>query len=203
MELTGAFEQLGLTSGHLKIYLYLLDKSKTTVLQLAQDIALPRTSCYDMLAEMQALGLVTEFFQEKTRMFRPESPRKLLNHLENKLQQLNTDFKNLSGNIEKLEQDYLRGFHEPKVKYMTGSSKLKSALNKVLAARGELLVYNLSSELNTGLDLNPKFYEKFLFKLNTEKINCREVLNYNSRNYAYKQNFQSPFHKIFLLRINQ
>jgi sugar-specific transcriptional regulator TrmB len=202
MELTGAFSQLGLSANHLKLYLYLLEKGKATVLQLSQDTALPRTSCYDLLTELLAAGLISETFQQKTRFIRPESPRKIINMLESRINSLSADYNLVLENSKKLETLFLKGAREPKVKYLTGSQAVKAALGKVLDAKGELLAENLTAELNNGLDINQKFYPEFLKKMQQESIECRELLNYSSRNYNYKQVHQSSRHKIFLQRLN-
>jgi sugar-specific transcriptional regulator TrmB len=202
MELQNSFLQIGLNENHLKVYLGLLEKGKATITQIAQETGLPRSTCYILITDLLDSGLISEFQQEKTRFYRSESPKKLLVLVEQKLSKLQRDFENLESGSEKLIKMYEASNREPKIKYLTGTAAIHTTLLKILDSKSELLVQSTSNDINTGLDINNKFLPDFLKRLNEERIVCREILNYNTKNYSYKQTSGNNRHTIYLIRIN-
>ncbi len=202
MELQNSFIQIGLNENHLKVYFALLEKGKATITQIAQETTLPRSTCYILITDLLDKGLISEFQQEKTKLYRSESPKKLVVLVEQKLTKLQHDFENLQSGSEKLIKLYEQSNREPKIKYLTGTAAIHSILLKILDSKSELLVQSTTNEINTGLDLNAKFLPDFLKRLNDERVNCREIINYNTKNYSYKQASGNNRHTIFLTRIN-
>ncbi|MFA7253736.1 MAG: helix-turn-helix domain-containing protein [Patescibacteria group bacterium] len=121
----------GLNQKELEVYENLLTLKRATVLQLTQVSNEKRTTLYRILESLLFKGLVSEIYERKKHFYIAESPKKLLEFINNEKEKI----KNILPDLEALEQQALE---RPKIKFCEGKEALKSFYNEIYAGRKEV-----------------------------------------------------------------
>ncbi len=134
MEIKATLEQLGLTGKRADIYLAALELGSSTVLEIAKKAALKRTTCYDVLLDLQAKGYIFETVKGKKRLFLAEDPEKI----QKMLQAKESLFSEI---LPQLKSIYNIQGTKPKIRFYEGKAGLREVYADTLKYSGEILCF--------------------------------------------------------------
>ncbi|MFA6171491.1 MAG: helix-turn-helix domain-containing protein [Patescibacteria group bacterium] len=136
MDLT-ILKKLDLSDKEIKIYLKLLEQGALSVRVLSELTGLNRGTAYDILKQLQELGLVSYYHQDTKQKFVAEDPEKLLKLLNNKEDRLHEAKKKIKEIIPELKSLKEKEGDRPVTKFYEGKEGVKSILEDVLETMGE------------------------------------------------------------------
>ena len=134
MEIKVTLEQLGLTGKRADIYLAALELGSSTVLEIAKKAALKRTTCYDVLLDLQEKGYIFETIKGKKRLFLAEDPEKI----QKMLQAKESLFSEI---LPQLKSIYNIKGTKPKIRFYEGKVGLREVYADTLKYSGEILCF--------------------------------------------------------------
>lgn len=129
--------QFGLTPNQTKIYLALLELGEAKVQDIAKRAKILRTTSYEVLEQLKAIGIASMFNRKGVRIYMAEHPKKLHDILVAKqktIQKILTNLKSL----------YNLGDFKPKIKYYEGIEGYKTVYEDTLIASDKRLYGILS-----------------------------------------------------------
>lgn len=115
-----------------KTYLALLETGPVSASALAKHMGEPRPSVYGYLERLMSAGLVYQSQKQGVKLFVPESPRKLDALFQRRIQQLQTQQKNLQTMLPELEKRGALNLLRPRMTFVEGRSGLETALEDML-----------------------------------------------------------------------
>lgn len=146
-------QNYGLDEIEAKIYLFLLANASKTALQVSRELKLSRTKVYRILDKLLEKNLVVTELQSAGMRFLAESPKQLdqllhsqLNHLE----ELKTEHSHLVSELQTLAGHYTQAGSE--VRYYTGMNGLRQVTLNSLAAKRQLLIFELNQDMSKLVD---------------------------------------------------
>lgn len=131
-------KKVGLSDKEAQVYLKLLEHGASSVRSIAELSDLNRGTTYDVLKQLQTMGLVSFYHQDTKQKFVAEDPDKLtkiLKHQEEKLSDTREKIKELIPELKSLQD---KEGNRPVTKYYEGKEGIKSILDDVLASLKEL-----------------------------------------------------------------
>jgi sugar-specific transcriptional regulator TrmB len=120
--------ELGFKSSLIKIYLYLLENKKATVLNVARGTGIARTNVYNNLPALKKLNLIGESIEGGKKLLFPEEPKNLINAILAKE-------KIAQEAVALLDQDYKKNKYEAQVKFYYGPQGIKNMLSELLTCQ--------------------------------------------------------------------
>lgn len=156
------FKKLDLSDKDVKVYLTLLEYGATSVRSLAELSDLNRGTTYDILKNLQELGLVTYFHQDTKQRFVAEDPDKLLKLLADQEEELKNSKDRIRQMIPQLKSLQEKGGHKPVTKLYENKEGIKFILDDVLnSLKNEIIKeYYIYSATKASDDIN-KAYPNF------------------------------------------
>jgi len=155
MEINQLLEQFGLSDKEIKVYLVLLELGSASVRKLADKSNINRGTVYDVLKDLKELGLVAYYHKSTKQFFTAEDPARLVDVLENRVQNLEKTKTEISAIIPELKSLQAKAGNRPVVKYYEDYSGLKTILNDVLAGAGK------SYRVFSSSTIKPFIYKAF------------------------------------------
>jgi predicted transcriptional regulator len=135
----------GLNSAQTKVYLALLRLGETKAAPLAQAAGLKRTSIYESLDQLVALGLARTINKQGATHYAPESPNKLLEILQNREQSVQGILPNLLGLFSTSVSEM------PRIQYHEGRAGLVAIYEDILTAKDKYYCYFASFNDETDI----------------------------------------------------
>lgn len=129
-ELLDGLKTLGLSDKAAKVYLANLALGETTVLELAKESGVPRTSIYYTLDELRERGMITESERGKKTYYMYIEPETILKEARQKIV-------NLDEILPELEELKWAEKRKPRVEFYFGPAGFKEVWMKVLHSEGE------------------------------------------------------------------
>lgn len=133
-------ETLGLSAEEAKVYLAVLELGSSYVSAIAKKARVNRVGCYHTLGNLVRKGIVSSFTKNKISYFSVESPKILVNQMEEKWQK-----------AKKLLPELLSMTHslayKPKIQYYEGLAGIKNIFEDTLNAQTEIIGYTNLEEL--------------------------------------------------------
>lgn len=148
--------ELGLAPKEARVYLALVKQGPSSVRQLAAATTINRGTVYDVLKELQAMGLA-RFYNEETRQYFVAAPPSRLHELaREKAATLQSAETRLQDAVPVLESLYDSGERHPVARIYEGAKGIKVMLEDVLetmqeATEKEYYVYSSSAVRDAGL----------------------------------------------------
>jgi len=134
-EMVRELEKLGFTGKQSTVYVALLGLGKATAAELGRKTGINRTSIYDIIGELQGLGLVSLVAHAKKQTYRAESPEKLPVILEAQAARMHDMAKQSEGVASMLQSVVAKAPNKPKIKIYEGESGIKSLYDASLLCR--------------------------------------------------------------------
>jgi sugar-specific transcriptional regulator TrmB len=132
MEIKKILEQFGLQGKKADVYLAALELGSSTVIEISKKAGIKRTTCYDILMDLETEGLISETSKGKKRLFVGEDPEKIQRNLKNK-ERL---FSEILPQLQSIHN--VRG-SKPKVRFYEGKEGLKEVYADTLKYKNEIL----------------------------------------------------------------
>lgn len=146
MDIRNTLEQFGLYGKRADVYLSALELGSASVIEIAKKAGIKRTTCYDILMDLQTEGLISETSKGKKRLFVGEDPEKIQRNLKNK-ERL---FAEILPQLQSIHN--VRGA-KPKIRFYEGKEGLKEVYNDTLKYSGEILAFASYDVVNVlGMD---------------------------------------------------
>lgn len=177
MEIKPTLEQLGLEGKKADVYLASLELGSASVIEIAKKASIKRTTSYDILMDLKAIGLISETIKGKKRLFIGENPEKIQKDLQKKeglfseiLPQLKS-IHNISG-------------VKPKIRYFEGKEGLIEAYDDALKYSGEIAAFGSEDVYKV---LGRDWVEDYIKRRVKKDIHVRAILP--STEYLEKEIF--------------
>ena len=155
----------GLQDGEIKVYLALLKIGDATASAVTKNTGLHRSNVYDILEKLMGKGIVSFVIKNNVKYFRASHPRRLVDFLKEKEE-------NLATVIPELLRQYTRGKEECVVEIYKGIEGIKTVLNDIVKERRDYLLFGrLEFER-----LLPVYVKQFVRQVNELKITERAIL---------------------------
>ncbi len=132
MQIKQILEQLGLEGKKADVYLAALELGSSTVIDISKKAGIKRTTCYDILMDLEKEGLISETSKGKKRLFVGEDPEKIQRNLKNK-ERL---FAEILPQLQSIHN--VRGA-KPKIRFYEGKEGLKEVYEDTLRYKTEIL----------------------------------------------------------------
>jgi HTH-type transcriptional regulator, sugar sensing transcriptional regulator len=179
MELT-IFKKLGLNDKETAVYLALLEHGAGSVRNLAVLANLNRGTAYDILKNLQELGLVSFFHKDTKQHFVAEDPEKILKLLADRQSELTQAEEKIKELIPELKSLQEKGGDKPVTKFYEGKVGVKFILEDILSSTKEIkpaeyYVYSAAGVREDVYSAYPDFNKKrikFKIKANTISLSA-------------------------------
>lgn len=179
---TEILESVGFTKGEIKVYLSLLELGETTTGAIIKKSKITGSKVYEILDKLIEKGLVSYIIKEKTKYFQSSSPKRLLDYINKKENEINEQKKEIENVIPSLEsiqksKQKLQSSH-----IFEGYEGIKTVFNLILESlkpNEEYYAFSLGEELkNKNVVLFLKNYHQ---KRINKKIKVKIIANTNER----------------------
>jgi len=133
-------EQLGLSEEEAKVYMAVLELGGSFVSAIAKKAKIHRVSCYHTLDKLVKKGIISSFTKDDIKYFSIDSPKILVNQIEEKLHKAQKILPELLSITNTMA-------YKPKIQYYEGLRGIKNIFEDTLTAKDELLGYTNLAEL--------------------------------------------------------
>jgi predicted transcriptional regulator len=134
-------QSLNLSSSEAAVYLAALELGESSILEIARESGVKRSSIYNFLEELKSRGLIIETKKKKRAVFSAAPPRSLV-EIEN------TRLKDLQRLLPELEAVENKSRTKPRVTFHEGIEGIKHAYTDSFKAKGSILGF---SDFDAGL----------------------------------------------------
>lgn len=176
MNLTSLTEQLadfGLGDIEAQIYVHLVGKPPKSILDIARELNLPRTSIYDNALKLAEKGLVQKIVTYKSQQLKAYP----LGILQAQIDKEKNRIEQMQDKLIKLEQTIAQAEPSPlatEVRYYRGTKGLQQMIWNTLRTKGEIVGY---SQFGLVKVVSERFTEKYASELIRRQIHNRVITN--------------------------
>lgn len=162
---------LGLDSKEIDLYLVLLRKGESTVLQLSRETGLERTSIYDSLSYLGKKGIVSSIKKNNSSVFMAINPEQLLTLFKDKYSALENILPKLNAIASKEPTDVT-------CEFFSGKESLKAVARDLLTAKKDYFVIGLKKEYEDVLGF---FNDTSILRLNESSVKETALVDKGSK----------------------
>jgi len=101
-----ALRKIGLSEGEIRVYSVLLNYGQCTVNRVHEKTGIERRNIYDILNKLIGRGLVTYVTENKKRFFQTSNPKKIIDYIEEKKNELSLTVEEISRDLPALEKQF-------------------------------------------------------------------------------------------------
>ncbi len=127
-------KKLGLSEKEINVYLALLEYGAGSVRKIAEISGINRGTTYDILKDLQKIGLVSFYHKDTKQKFVAENPEKILKVLNDKQEELQETKKQVAEIIPELKALQEKEGNKPVTKFYEGKEGIKFILDDILEA---------------------------------------------------------------------
>lgn len=189
-------KSLGFSHKESSIYLALLDLGRGTAAEISKKTGINRTTIYDIVNDLEQIGLVTRLLATKKITYRPEPPEKLPVILEKKAAHLREMAKQAVGIASTLQTVVAKAPNAPKIKIYEGESGLRSLYDASLLCKTFIRSFLTADALET---FDPEYVHSYFERRAQKGINIRGILNDTEASRGYKTKSKQLLREIHLV----
>ncbi len=180
-------QSLHLTENTAKMYLACLDLSLATAQQIAKNALVNRSSAHKALAFLIENGFIEEVGDRKVKHFQVKNVQKLLELLDNKQSEIETDRQILSGLLgELMQKNHSMNISIAKIEGFEG---IQTVRRDIIYENSEIFsIYN-DDDLENSLDKERQLYKNYVYKKSLRAIRYSKK-HKNVGFFRYKDNPQ-------------
>lgn len=186
---------LGLSEEEIQIYLTSLEKNSDTVLELAQNTGIPRTTVYLLVDSLLEKGLLRETIDGKKKKYKPASPSELVLLAKKKEEEFSKTAKQLEATLPQIHALYNREHGKPTISVKKGKQGVKEVFENALQADTIYMQFTSSTGRSIMNDIGEDFYEKCLEKM----IATRQIILNSAKNVEFKATYGNSRNQIVLI----
>jgi len=182
----------GLSENEIEIYLIILELGESTVYKIAKRTKISRPNVYDIVSKLTEKGLVTSLIKNNKKYFKPVSPQKLIDLIEEKKEELEEKKEELTTQtLPFLNKLYKIKETQPIVEIFMGGEGLKNIINDIIRTKKDIWIFG-GADINKLIDLVPNFLikklinEKKKLKIKTKMIYKKGIEPIKGWGYSYK-----------------
>ncbi len=173
-------KDIGLTENEARVYLATLSLGSTTVLKIARESQIKRTTVYSLLESLKAKGLMVTEIKRLKQFYSAESPDKLEKILELKREKFN----NVLPELKSLQNVQPGGSF---IKYYEGVAGVKSVYDTILDDLKPGDDYMILSDMEQFLNIDREYFAKFIERRVKYNLNVRTILQHSDSARYYKK----------------
>ncbi len=186
---------LGVTDEETTIYLSALEHGSVTVLELARNTGIPRTTVYLLIESLLEKKLLLLSSDEKKKLYTPAPPEELIHLAQRKKEKLQETVHSLRSDLPQLQALFSLHHHKPKVSYYEGLEEVKKIFESSLQFE-KIYVYLLSSGSSTYFG---SYLGEYRNALRNKMRYSREILNQSIENLHYMKKENNVRNEVVLL----
>lgn len=151
------FKSLGIKPNSGRVLDYLITHNVSPVKDIAFELNLPKSTIYDALDELMSQSLVTEYIEDRGRVFGVTDKQQLMRVSDQKIAELKENQKNLLEYIDTVQKE--DSVSKPKIKFYFGNEGIKQAFRDTMWHSGCKETYLMWSTKEMLEILGPEFSE--------------------------------------------
>jgi len=151
------FKSLGIKPNSQRVLDYLITHNVSPVKDIAFELNLPKSTIYDALDELMTESLVTEYVEDRGRVFGITDKERLVRISDQKIAELKENQKNLLEYINNAQKE--DSISKPKIKFYFGNEGIKQAFRDTMWHSGCTETYLMWSTKEMLEILGPEFSE--------------------------------------------
>lgn len=159
--------EAGLTPREADAYLALLELQEALVLEISRKTKENRTHLYDTLNSLMNKGFVSYVIKNGKKYFRPSSPERLIEYLQEKQDKINTS-------LPELRDLFKPRTNSPTIEVYEGQEGIKTVLSDVLKENKEWLCLGSTGK---SKEIIPFFLEHLHKQRIKQKVSLRVIYN--------------------------
>lgn len=193
-QLQTSLSNIGLECNSAIVYGYLLQAGPTAESRLEVATNLKKNVIKEIIEDLKKLGLVRIDLSGKESLIAPENPERLESVIENKRKGLASDLPNLLHLFNQKNS-------ESSIRVYEGLSAVESAYEELLRDLTPNDYYlAIGSDANEWMNLDQKFFAKFLEKRSRLQIPCKLLLKNTLQNNNFKKQKSHFYQQIKILK---
>jgi predicted DNA-binding transcriptional regulator len=135
-DITEFLKSIGLGKNETEVYLNLVKRGLSSVLEISKETKIHRSNIYEALENLLKKSLIFKITKDKKSLFYARPPRSLLDYLKNRELELGSI-------IEKLETQHIKVNEESQIRLSQGKFALREAILGLLIMEKEISVYGI------------------------------------------------------------
>lgn len=187
---TATLKNLGLEPKEISLYLKLLETGEATPLELSRKTGIKRPTTYIVLQSLELKGLVVKIVRERTTLYAPHHPSKLLAEAKLHVKELESILPHLESLLIHQEKG------GPKIFVLEGTQALDRAYDNAFTTKGEVL---FMSTLGLSQKVFPKTFKRLDACTFSSGFRVRELVDESQEGRAYAQSVQMAYRTIRLI----
>lgn len=196
LDLAKELEKLGFSAKQCRVYVALLDLGRGTAAEIGKKTGINRTSVYDIVGELEEIGLVTMMASVKKKTYRAEPPEKLPVILENQAKHLHDMAKQSEGVASMLQSIVAKSPSKPKIKIYEGESGLRSLYDASLLCKTSIRSFLTADTLE---EFDSDYAQKYFERRAKKGITIQGILNDSAASREYKNHEKELLRDIHLV----
>ena len=200
MDLT-ILKRIGLSNGPVKVYLAMLELGDTTSGPIIKSSNVAASKVYEILEKLKDKGLISEKIQEKTKHFQANSPKRLLDYINNKEKQIAEEKKLFEKILPTLEQKQKEKLEPQEARVYVGFEGIKSFYEDMadgLSKKEEYLGFAFPKHA-FGHKYVVRLFDKFHHKRAVQGGKSKLLFRLNDK--INKHRMAQPLHKLYEFRM--
>ncbi len=158
---------IGLTKREINVYLALLKIGENTTGKISEESKVSTAKIYEVLAKLIEKGLATFIIKSKTKYFSPTSPKKILEYVEEKKNEIDNTKSRIEKLIPNLSSKYNKNRNRQEAVVYKDIQGLRSALYETMElgeAKDEWLAFGVTSQIPESANLVWPVFNKQLLR---------------------------------------
>ncbi len=151
------YKSLGIKPNAQKVLDYLISHNLSPAKDIAFELNLPKSTIYDALDELISESLITEYIEDRGRVFGIVDKERLMRVSEQKIKDLKENQKNLMEYINTIQKE--DSISKPKIKFYFGNEGIKQAFRDTMWHEGCTETYLMWPTQEMLEILGPEFSE--------------------------------------------
>ncbi len=195
-EFARELEKLGFGRKQSLLYIALLDLGKGTAAEIGKRAGMNRTTVYDIVDELERVGLVTRVVEIKKKTYRAEPPEKLPVILEAEAQHLRDMARQSQALVNMLQSVAAKTPAAPKIKVFEGEKGLRSLYDASLLCKTFIRSFLTADELEA---FDPEYAHSYFERRARKGIKIRGILNDSEASRGYQKESKKYLREIHLV----
>lgn len=188
-------KNLELTAEEIQVYLASLEAGNSTVLTLAQDTGIPRTTVYLLVESLEKKGLLILTILGKKKHYVPASPQELVTLAQKKQEQYKQTAKELEKNIPELQALYNLKHESPKIRYYEGTEGIKKIYEETLSVE-KIYVHCMTQEAH---EIMGSYLDTYFTRVIRKMIYTQEIVSDSQLDREYQKEYTTSRNEIICI----
>lgn len=199
-EMVQDLEKLGFSTKQSAVYVALLGLGKGTAAEISRKTGINRTTVYDIVVELERLGLVTAVAYIKKKTYRAEAPEKLPIILEKQAEHLHDMARQSESIVSMLQTVVAKTPHCPKIKIYEGEQGLKSLYDASLLCKTSIRSFLNAEKLE---EFDAEYIHSYFERRAKKNITIQGILSDSVASRSYQAQSKELLRDIRLVPPNK